>query len=83
MKIETQRYFSCCGKGICRGCIHSFARSFHLSGMEYKCPFCNTGSKGNEEQVQDIRKRVVANDPASIFMTMEWRFATGCDGTLH
>jgi TPR repeat protein len=35
--------------------------------MEYKCPFCNTGSKGNEEQVQDIRKRVAANDPASIF----------------
>jgi len=39
-----------------------------MSGIEYKCPFCNTGSKGNEEQIQEIRKRVAANDPASIFV---------------
>ena len=37
-------------------------------GIEYKCPFCNTGSKGNEEHVQEIRKRVAANEPASIFV---------------
>jgi TPR repeat protein len=36
--------------------------------MEYKCPFCNTGSKSVEDQVQDIRKWVAANDPASIFV---------------
>ena len=62
--MSTERHFPCCGKNICRGCGYSF----HMSGIEHKCPFCNTGSKGNAEQVQEIRKRVAANDPASIFV---------------
>ena len=39
-----------------------------MSGNYPKCPFCNSDrdSKSDEEQREDIMKRVVANDAASI-----------------
>jgi hypothetical protein len=63
---STDGYYPCCGKNICRGCLHSFAQS----GNEGKCPFCNydRGSKTVEDGVEDNMKRAAANDPASIFL---------------
>jgi TPR repeat protein len=56
-------YYTCCGKGICAGCAHSFRKS----GNEDKCPFCNADQdKTEEERVEEIMKRVEANDAASI-----------------
>ena len=62
----TEEYFPCCGKSVCGGCAHSF----HSSGTDDKCPFCNSdrNSKTVEEQVAEVMKRVVANDAASIYM---------------
>ena len=61
-----EQYYPCCGKSICVGCIHSFA----MSGNIDKCPFCKSdrGSKTDEENVEQIMKRVEANDPASIYV---------------
>jgi TPR repeat protein len=60
---STEQYYECCGKGICRGCIHSF----HESGNDDKCPFCNADrNKTREEQNEDLMKRVEANDATSI-----------------
>ena len=51
------------GKIICGGCIHSCRES----GNDDKCPFCNSeGGKTDEERVEQIMKRVAANDAASI-----------------
>jgi tetratricopeptide (TPR) repeat protein len=60
---ETDGYFPCCGKNICRGCVHSCRQSGNR-----KCPFCNSdrSSKTLEEQVEDLMKRVEANDATSI-----------------
>ena len=33
-----EKYYSCCGKSICRGCVHSFSKT----GNDGKCPFCNS-----------------------------------------
>jgi tetratricopeptide (TPR) repeat protein len=55
-------YYMCCGKSICRGCVHSFRESGNIG----KCPFCNSKIKTVEEHVEEIRRRVAANDPASI-----------------
>ena len=65
-QVEIQIHYPCCGKIICKGCIHSFCES----GNDNKCPFCNSdrASKTDEELVEEIMKRVAANDPASIFM---------------
>jgi TPR repeat protein len=58
-------YYPCCGKSICRGCAYSFCQS----GNYGKCPFCNADqeNKTDEEDVEEIMKRVEANDAASIY----------------
>ena len=62
---EMDQYFPCCGKSICYGCVYSFRKS----GNHDKCPFCNADQDGktDEEVVEEILKRVEANDPASIY----------------
>jgi hypothetical protein len=63
---EMEIHYPCCGKNICRGCVHSLRKS----GNDDKCPFCNTdrSSKTDEEMVGELIRRVEANDPASICM---------------
>ena len=62
--VPLEQYFPCCGKSICRGCMHSFDQS----GND-KCPFCNSeGGKTDEEVLEEVMKRVEANDPASIYL---------------
>jgi hypothetical protein len=60
----TEIFYPCCGKSICAGCNYSF----DMSGNEDKCPFCasDRSSKTDEEQVEQLMKRVEANDAASI-----------------
>ena len=59
----TDGYYPCCGKSICRGCVHSCSQSGN-----HKCPFCNSDryNKTDEEDVEEIMKRVEANGAASI-----------------
>ena len=62
---NTEQYHSCCGKTICKGCIHSFRES----GNSGRCPFCNADrSKTEEEIVEKIMKRVEANDATAIYV---------------
>jgi TPR repeat protein len=62
--VDMEQYYQCCGKSVCSGCIYSFAKS----GNDDKCPFCNSdrGNRTEEENNEDLMKRVEANDPASI-----------------
>jgi hypothetical protein len=63
--IDMETYFPCCGKSVCKGCVHSF----NQTGNDDKCPFCNAGiGKTREENVEEIMKRAEANDPASIYV---------------
>jgi tetratricopeptide (TPR) repeat protein len=60
-------FYSCCGKSICSGCIYSVLSGNILSGNNDKCPFCNSNdNKAHEERVDELMKRVEANDPTSI-----------------
>jgi len=61
---RTEEFYSCCGKSICKGCIYSFCKS----GNARKCPFCNSDRviKTDEKEVEEIMKRVGANDPGAI-----------------
>ena len=60
----TKNYYSCCGKSICGGCVHSFRKS----GNHDKCPFCNSdrSSKTDVELVAEMIKRVAANDAGAM-----------------
>ena len=61
----TEKCYPCCGKSICTGCLHSFRESGNAS----KCPFCNSdrSSKTLEESVEQLMKRVGANDAGAMF----------------
>ena len=60
-----EKYYSCCGKTICRGCVHSFSKT----GNDGKCPFCNSDRDIELDKVaEELLKRVGANDAYSIFM---------------
>ena len=62
----TEDYYPCCGKGICRGCVHSFRKSGNIA----KCPFCNSdrADKTDEERFEQMTERIEANDAASMCM---------------
>jgi TPR repeat protein len=56
-------YYICCGKSICVGCVYSF----HKSGNDDKCPFCNADQdKTDEEELEELMKRTAANDATSM-----------------
>jgi TPR repeat protein len=64
---DLEGYYPCCGKNICRSCVHSLV---HMPGNDNKCPFCNYNRlKSDEEKVEEIMKRVEANDADSIWLT--------------
>ena len=73
--MET--YYPCCGKSICKGCVHSFCES----GNDAKCPFCNSnrGGKTDEESVEEVMKRVEANDAGAIW-TLAGVYYNGFNG---
>jgi TPR repeat protein len=76
--VDTDIYYPCCGKSICEGCLYSYR------GFIGKCPFCNSDQddgKTEEEHDAEIRKRVEANDPASIAILANY-YDYGCNG-LH
>jgi len=59
--LDTEEYNPCCG---CGGCFHSIRKSEN----NHKCLFCNSDRerKTDEEMVEEIMKRVEANDATSI-----------------
>ena len=61
---DMEGYYPCCGKSICRGCVDSFYKSGNIG----KCPYCKAErrKKTDEEMVEEMTKRVEANDPVSI-----------------
>jgi TPR repeat protein len=64
--MAMEQYFPCCGKSICGGCEYSF----RMSGNEETCPFCKSDrmSKTDAENVEDLMKRVEANDAFSMMV---------------
>ena len=62
---NMEQYYPCCGKTICGGCVYSF----RMSGNEETCLFCKSDRRGktDEECVEELMKRVEANDAGSIY----------------
>jgi hypothetical protein len=78
--MDTEIYYACCGKTICKGCIHSFAESGNIGN----CPFCKAeiGDNTDEDVLEQMMKRVEANDPTSIFMLAHY-YEYGGKGLQH
>ena len=60
-------YMSCCGKMICRGCVHAFKSRATRKNYPL-CPFCRVPCPStNEEYVKRLQKRTELNDAKAIF----------------
>jgi TPR repeat protein len=64
-QVDMKHYYSCCGKSICKGCVHSFCKSGNMK----HCPYCKAEilGKTDEEKVEEIMRRVEANDAGAIY----------------
>jgi len=62
-QTQQTRYFSCCGKVICLGCIvHS-----DEVGLKDICPFCRAPeASGEEDKTRRLEKRIQSNDPEAM-----------------
>jgi hypothetical protein len=55
----TEVYYSCCGKSVCGGCVHSFAKC----GNMRICPFCKAEDRYTYiDVVEELMKRVNVQD---------------------
>ena len=60
------KYYTCCGKEICSGCIYAVKSR---DTVEQKCPFCRTpASKLDKENDRRRKKRVEAGDANGMFL---------------
>jgi len=78
--IDTgRRYYTCCGKTICSGCVH--APVYDDKGNEVtekSCPFCRTPNPTtNKEAVNRTTKRVDCGDAMAIY-DMGCMYKDGC-----
>ena len=68
------KYYLCCGKVICSGCIH--APVYDNQGNQVdnkKCPFCRAPAAITEaEMLKRNKKRMKAGDPIAICRTGNW-----------
>jgi len=64
--VTGTSYMACCGKSICRGCMHAF-QSRATRKKDRKCPFCRTPPpKSGGEELKRMKKRVELNDVNAI-----------------
>lgn len=73
-----RRYYSCCGKTICNGCV--CAPVYDNNGnivTEKSCPFCRLpAAHSNEEAIKRINRRVMAGD-ANAISNLGFYYANG------
>eukprot|EP00979_Chaetoceros_neogracilis_P004017 scaffold695_cov279-Chaetoceros_neogracile.AAC.43 len=60
--LVQSMYQSCCGKMLCRGCVHAHAVAAADTEKE-KCVFCRSEATSSEEEhIERMKKRAEAND---------------------
>ena len=59
------KYYSCCGKHICSGCVHAVALRDNGVGL---CPFCRTPAPDKKEYIKRVRTRVEVGDATAMLI---------------
>eukprot|EP00986_Skeletonema_menzelii_P016803 scaffold15944_cov108-Skeletonema_menzelii.AAC.1 len=66
--IEKSVLMTCCSKTICGGCNYANKKREHEGKLQHSCPFCrNAVPKTDEENYEQLMKRVEANDPLAMW----------------
>ena len=57
----------CCSKYICKGCNHANKKRLLEERLQNTCPFCRKAiPKSTEEAIEQLMKRIEANDPVAM-----------------
>jgi TPR repeat protein len=76
---QTEEYYSCCGKSVCKGCTISFNKSGNIG----TCPHCKAEKrmdKTDEEWVAELMKRVEVNNDACAMCVIARYYHHGAGG---
>ena len=65
-----RRYYECCGKTICSGCVHAPVYDNHGNIIvEKKCPFCRTPDHTTDKEViKRLEERMEADDAYAFYV---------------
>jgi len=62
------RYYACCGKVICNGCVYAPVYDDRGNEVDNPCPFCRTPRTSSNEELNEMeKKRMQADDRTAIF----------------
>ena len=65
--VKKSTLMSCCSKTICGGCDYANQKREHEGKIQRKCAFCRKAMpKTDEEIIEQLMKRVEANDPLAM-----------------
>ena len=71
-------FLPCCSKSICNGCDHVNTKRGLEGKLQLKCPFCREAlPKTEKESIDQLMKRVEANDAAAICYLASKRIKKG------
>lgn len=76
-QTRQTKYFSCCGKVICLGCIVHSDLTQEGRGMAEFCPFCRAPEVYGKENDKRIEKRLQSNDPEAMVWSAVMLSKTG------
>lgn len=76
-QTKQTKYFSCCGKVICLGCIVHSDLTQEGRGMAEFCPFCRAPEVYGKENDERIEKRLQSNDPEAMVWSAVMLSKTG------
>ena len=63
-----RRYYTCCGKVICNGCVYAPVYDDRGNEVDNPCPFCRTPRTSSNEELNEMeKKRMQADDNIAIF----------------
>jgi tetratricopeptide (TPR) repeat protein len=85
LDTNKRRINSCCCKMICLGCNYANEKREWEQGNKGKCPYCREPlPKTQEEVVQNLMKRIKANDPVALLQIGRERYVEGdYDGSFQ
>jgi len=75
-----RRFYGCCGKTICSGCIYAPVYDHQGNMLEKTCPFCRTPESTSDEEIIKRNEKLVEAGDAEAISNMGYYYKVGMYG---